>query len=218
MYNNTTGSNNTASGKNAMLDNTTGNSNTAIGVNALKDNVTGHFNTAIGGSTGTTTGNLSNTTAIGNLAKTSADNQVRIGNSSVTSIGGQVAWSTLSDGRFKTEISESVPGLSFILGLRPVTYRVDTDGLNRFLGIDGEVPQSKTPSEHVETGFIAQDVQRAAQSLGFDFNGIDEPTNDQTPFALRYAMFVVPLVRAIQEQQAEINQLKAQLHALRDGS
>ncbi len=218
MYNNTTGSHNTAAGDGASQFTTTGVSNSAFGKNALEDNITGHRNSALGTNSGTQTDDLSNTTALGYFARTTADDQVRIGNASVNSIGGQVAWSTLSDGRFKTEISENVPGLSFILGLRPVTYQVDTEGLNRFLGVKDEFPQSKSRSMNVETGFIAQDVQRAAQSLGFNFNGIDEPSNTQTPFALRYAMFVVPLTRAIQEQQAEIDQLKAELHALRDGS
>jgi hypothetical protein len=42
------GTNNTASGVNALRDNTTGGSNTASGVNALRDNTTGGSNTASG--------------------------------------------------------------------------------------------------------------------------------------------------------------------------
>lgn len=208
LYYNTTGSHNTASGMGALGFSTTGVSNSAFGKNALEENITGHRNSALGANAGTQTDDLSNTTALGYFARTTASNQVRVGNSSVSSIGGQVAWSTLSDGRFKTDISDDVPGLSFILGLRPLTYQVDTESLNRFLGVEGENATAKSEPNRVETGFIAQDVQQVAQSLGFDFNGIDEPTNAQTPYALRYATFVVPLVQAIQELKAEIDQLR----------
>ena len=208
MHYNTTGLHNTAVGDRSLQFSTTGHSNAAFGKHALEENITGNRNSALGFSAGTQTDDLSNTTALGYFTRTTASNQVRVGNTSVSSIGGQVAWSTLSDGRFKTEISDDVPGLSFILGLRPVTYQVDTESLNRFLGVEGENATAKSEPHRVETGFIAQDVQRVAQSLGFDFNGIDEPTNAQTPYALRYATFVVPLVQAIQELKAEIDQLK----------
>ena len=48
LVNNTTGDNNTATGLQALFDNTTGNNNTAIGVNALGSNTSGNFNTASG--------------------------------------------------------------------------------------------------------------------------------------------------------------------------
>lgn len=45
---NSTGNNNTASGKIALLNNTTGSANTATGVSALRENITGTNNTAAG--------------------------------------------------------------------------------------------------------------------------------------------------------------------------
>ena len=45
---NTTASNNTAVGVNALLENSTGDANTGCGANALLSNTTGYFNTAIG--------------------------------------------------------------------------------------------------------------------------------------------------------------------------
>jgi trimeric autotransporter adhesin len=55
------------------------------------------------------------------------------------------------------------------------------------------------------TGFIAQEVEAAAKKSGFDFSGVDKPKNDTDQYALRYAEFVVPLVKAVQEQQAIID-------------
>ena len=87
---NITGGANTATGSNALFSNTTGGANTAIGNNALFSNTTG-ANTAIGEGADVLTGNLANATAIGYRAIVDASAKVRIGNSSVGVIEGQVA-------------------------------------------------------------------------------------------------------------------------------
>jgi hypothetical protein len=46
---------------------------------------------------------------------------------------------------------------------------------------------------------LAQDVEKAAKDLNYDFSGVDAPKNDKDLYALRYAEFVVPLVKAVQE-------------------
>ena len=86
-----TGSFSTAFGVDALYANTSGASNTAFGHLAgytdvaANANVTGGDNTWIGESAGPSTSTqLSNSTAVGYLAKNSASNQVVVGNSSVT--------------------------------------------------------------------------------------------------------------------------------------
>ena len=219
LYSNTTGNNNTANGKSALYSNTTGDENTANGVYALESNTTGRWNTAIGNDANVSSGNLSNATALGNLAIVSASNRVRIGNSSVRRIGGQVAWTNLSDGRIKENVQEAVPGLSFISQLRPVTYTLNTrkqdditmqampDSIKeRRMLSDADYLES---SSIVRTGFIAQEVEAAAQKVGFDFDGVSTPENETDLYGIRYAEFVVPLVKAMQEQQEMITELKA---------
>jgi hypothetical protein len=49
------------------------------------------------------------------------------------------------------------------------------------------------------TGFSAQQVEKAAKQIGYDFSGVDAPKNDKDMYALRYSDFVVPLVKAVQE-------------------
>jgi hypothetical protein len=49
------------------------------------------------------------------------------------------------------------------------------------------------------TGFIAQEVDRAAQASGFDFSGVVKPANGGDLYSLRYSEFVVPLVKSVQE-------------------
>jgi len=66
---------------------------------------------------------------------------------------------------------------------------------------------------HRETGFIAQEVEQAANKTGFNFSGVDKPTNDKALYGLRYSDFVVPLVKAVQEQQQIIETLQKQVEA-----
>ncbi len=216
LYNNSTGNFNTATGTDALALNTSGLYNTAEGNRSLYTNTTGSYNSAFGYNAGTTTNNLSNTTSIGNGAKSSASNQVRIGNSSVTSIGGQVSWSTLSDGRFKRDVQENVSGLDFINQLRPVSYIVDAEAYDAFLGIPDSLRQKQFAARKApvrQTGFIAQEVEAAITKTGFVFHGVEVPQNEKDHYSIRYAEFVVPLVKAVQEltAKAEAQQKKIDL-------
>lgn len=204
---NTVGNANTANGTQALLGNTSGFCNVAVGHQALALNTTGSHNTAIGCEAGPDAGNYSNTTALGNGATTTASNQVRIGNASVTSIGGIVGWTAVSDARFKKDIKEDVTGLSFIRQLRPVSYELDRQKLHHFLQGKGEQPMGISKGERT-VGFIAQEVDKVVQERGYVFSGVDKPQNETAPYGLRYAEFVVPLVKGMQEQQELIEQLQ----------
>ena len=61
----------------------------------------------------------------------------------------------------------------------------------------------------VQTGFIAQEVELTAKKSGYDFSGVDAPKNDKDSYGLRYSEFVVPLVKAMQEQQTLIQSQQA---------
>ncbi len=252
LYSNTNGIENTAMGYYALRYNTTGNYNHAIGFAALGSNISGENNTAIGyaalwfnytGKRNTAVGNLSgpqngnltnlnNTTAIGYGADVFADNQVRIGNSDVTSIGGYAPWSNLSDGRFKRNIEENVSGLNFILGLRPVTFTFDMNAISNKLqenitfdknGIEKHIKESskmiqsrEKKSKTRRVGFIAQEVESLVNELGIDFDGVEKPENEDDFYRLRYSEFVVPLVKGMQEQQKMIEDLKDEVQELKD--
>ena len=152
---------------------------------------------------------FTNSIALGNDSRITASNQVRIGNSSITSIGGYEDWSNISDGRFKKNINENVPGLSFINKLKPVTYNLDVSGIENKLSPVKEkhdeaenatIQKDIAAKEKVlQTGFVAQDVEKVAKEIGYDFSGVDAPKNSNDFYGLRYASFVVPLVKAVQE-------------------
>jgi hypothetical protein len=137
LWQNTTGSNNTAFGEYA-LEFPSGNNNTAVGYQAFYFHA-GKNNTAVGAGAGApvdaVSGPLFNSTVIGAGALVDASNEVRIGNHSVTSIGGQVGWSQFSDERVKQDVKENVPGLEFIRALRPVTYHFSVSKEEELLGV-----------------------------------------------------------------------------------
>jgi len=227
---NTTGHYNTANGLEALYSNTEGSYNTAEGVWALSSNTTGNNNTALGYFADVSSANLTNATVIGYSAVVDASNKVRIGNTSVTSIGGQVGWTNFSDGRYKKSVSENVPGLAFIGKLKPVTFTMDVDAIDAALNtsrklLEGQSEQDLKPSAEemaskqaqsqiVYTGFIAQEVEQAAKETGYDFSGVDAPKNDKGMYGLRYAEFVVPLVKAMQEQQQLIQEQQQMIQEL----
>jgi hypothetical protein len=207
MYSNTSGRYNTAEGYHALYNNTSGEFNTAIGYQALYFTTTQDHNTGIGFGAGVISSSISNGTALGANAMSDASNRVRIGNSSVTSIGGQVAWSNFSDGRFKQSIEENVKGIDFIKRLRPVTYTVDLIGLSKYYKSDLATEEIPIATER-QSGFIAQEVEHLVKEMGLDFSGVDKPKEANALYGLRYSEFVVPLVKAVQEQQVMIEDMK----------
>ncbi|WP_338840825.1 tail fiber domain-containing protein [Flavobacterium ginsenosidimutans] len=227
LYSLTSGDDNIAIGPNAISITKTSKENIGIGNSALS-NVTGSYNTVnghwasrfvqtgdlntvmgyesglyygtfesnlmltvksmnssvlLGANTRPLADNGTNEIVIGTNAIGRGSNTVMIGDSKITSIGGYTAWSNYSDSRLKKDIATSTYGLNFINKLRPVTYKM------------------KTGTTDLQSGFIAQEVETAANSIGYKFSGIVKPQNDSDYYSLRYSEFVVPLVKAVQEQQ-----------------
>jgi trimeric autotransporter adhesin len=223
---NTTGSHNCYYGISTGRLTTESSNNTFIGTNAGDFFDNGSNNTFIGSTTAAASGGLSNSTALGFNASVTASNQVRIGNSAVTSIGGFQAWTNLSDGRFKKNIKENVPGLEFISQLRPITYTIDMDALDKSMNplvsvksLKGPAPKKDAAantdiSKIIHTGFVAQEVEEIAKKLDFEFSGIDAPKNDKDFYGLRYSEFVVPLVKAVQELLQKNNDLEERVKEL----
>jgi len=194
LYFNTTGNNNTALGPYAFYSNTTGNYNTTLGTFALYSNTTGNNNTALGSYADVASNNLSNATAIGYRASVDLSNKVRIGNANVTIIEGEVDWSIPSDSRGKYDVKDYTHGLDLVLKLRPVEFKLKDDATKK-----------------MHSGFIAQEVE----AIGVPFYGLNKPETDKGSYSLQYSGFVVPLVKSVQEQQKQIESLKAEIKDLK---
>ena len=199
-----------------------GSYNSAFGAHAygplvVTGDCEGTYNSAFGYSSGATsleTCFITNSTALGAFARNTGSNQIRLGDANVTSIGGQVSWTTLSDGRFKRDLRKDVAGLDFINALNPVSYTLDKTAINKFLKIPDSVQVSNTASKGTpqrQVGFVAQEVEALVKKSGYVFSGIEAPQNEEDPYTIRYAEFVVPLVKAVQELSSQVADLQQQL-------
>ena len=111
-----------------------------------------------------------------------------------------------------------------MMKLRPVIFNWDLESLNQFQGMDKEdINENPEMLEaHMEkvkkmyTGLIAQEVEQAAEDIGYDFSGIIKPANEKSTYNLAYADFVVPLIKAIQEQQQMIEELQQEIEYLKN--
>ncbi len=218
LYANGFGSQNTAVGSGALRNTNNFSGNTGIGSFTLYSNVGGNYNTALGSSAGGN-GSPSNFTSLGYVSGYVGGNSntIEVGNTSVSWIGGQQNWSNYSDGRVKDRVQENVPGLAFIQQLRPVTYHFDLRKENELVYGDKEIGEweGKYDLEKRQmTGFIAQEVETAAKTCGYDFSGVSAPAGTAKLYSLSYSEFVVPLVKAVQEQQALIEKLTRRIEEL----
>lgn len=139
-----------------------------------------------------------------------------------------------SDERDKADVQDSPLGLDFIRALRPVAYRIkvgdqwvdaepvlDEQG-QPVVDADGqpamrEVVKSR-PGARTHFGLLAQQV-KSVLPAGQDFAGWvkTDPDDPESREALRYEQFISPLIKAVQEQQAQIEALKSEVATLRTG-
>ena len=236
---NTTASNNTAVGNAALNVNTTGYGNTALGENAGEDVTTGAGNVFIGnnsggGSSGVTTGigntfvgyecesfgnNSNYQIVLGFDVKSVADATTftfgrGTGNNRVhNNFDSNASWTRVSDERYKDEITENTDcGLDFINDLRPVTFKWKAKS-----NIDSSLPDydpEETERQHDSKmyGLIAQEVEEALNKHNItDFGGWFKGEEDGIQ-GISQEMFVHPLIKAVQELSAKVEELESKLN------
>jgi hypothetical protein len=95
---------------------------------------------------------------------------------------------------------------------------VDIHKQNRLTGkVDTATWRGKYDIEKMKmTGFIAQEVEHAAQECGYDFSGVQKGNDNVGMYSISYAQFVVPLVKAVQEQQEIIERQKQQISVMQN--
>ncbi len=187
--NNAAGFDNTFIGTKAGLDNSTGKNNTFVGLRAGDANKTGDEITCIGEGSDVLFDNLNNATAIGQGAIVTTSNAVRIGNTDVNLIQGEVAFTSTSDARLKENISPLTLGLAFINTLRPAIYH-----------------RINNVNEDLEMGLIAQELQAALDKAGLRKSGMIQENADGI-MSVRYNDLIAPIIKSIQELTTKNQQL-----------
>jgi hypothetical protein len=232
---NTEGIGNVAIGYNSMLGNTQANYNTAIGFHSLYNtysnsgantyNVglgykagdlisTGTNNTILGADSDPSVNSAENQIVVGYGVTGTGNNQIALGNTSITHIKAQVTSITgYSDSRIKRDIRNNDLGLSFINKLRTVKYRLKNPadyplGLREKRFIDGKNVRPQD-DEKIYDGLIAQEVKAAIDELGIEWSGWSKNDSDGKQ-GIQYGALTVPLIKAVQEQQAQIEILQRQ--------
>ncbi len=238
------GSNNDISGYLAMSDATSGvagevDDNVAHGFRALTGWTKPKKMTAIGtdalrfmqdGSVATGAG--LNCTGLGHGSRVSGDNQVQLGDAATTTyVFGTVQ--NRSDINDKTGIRDTVLGIDFIMGLRPVDGRWDmrddyTEEYQVQTGVDDnaepvfESRVRKLPKDGSKARrrfhhwFIAQEVKELCDRLGVDFGGYqDHSVNGGCDIkTLGYDEFIPPTVKAVQQCWLRLDELENRISVL----
>ena len=242
MYSNTTGQFNLALGVKSLRKNTTASYNTALGYAALydanrtadgnayntalgynagntgtNDITTGDKNVLLGASTAASQGAASNQIVIGYGATGTGNNSVSLGNTSISSIKGQVSFTTYSDKRIKKNIEDNGLGLAFINKLRTVTYNLKNpaDYPEALLEKRFKTGDESRPTDNTKTqdGLIAQEVKAVLDELGVEWSGWSKNDSDGKQ-GIQYGALTVPLIKAMQEQQAQITELQNKINAI----
>jgi len=116
-------------------------------------------------------------------------------------------WSAVSDRKFKKNIADYSNALENVLKLRTVTYDMNTEEYS-FMGFSSEK----------QIGFIAQEMEDVFPTLVTKgvHPGDGERDEEIDYKGINYIGLIPVLVKAIQEQQAEIVSLKAEIKALKN--
>lgn len=172
---------------------------------------------------------VENSSGFGYQARVSGDNQVQLGNSATTTyVFGTVQ--NRSDRRDKTDVNDTVLGIDFIMGLRPVDGRWDLrdDYVEEYqvqIGIDEnaepvfenryrEIPKDGSKArKRLHHWFIAQEVKELCDKLGVEFGGYQDHKvlGGSDVLTLGYDEFIPPAVKAIQQCWEEIQSIKGRL-------
>jgi len=221
-----TGGNNTCVGFDALTRCTIGGSNVAIGFEAADNITTGSGNVCVGKEAGTNITQGDNNIAIGNNAINSSEaaaNCITIGHdiscvgnnsfsfgkaSNVVSndFDANATFTRSSDLHKKTNIEDTDLGLSFI------NWKPNTEFPKHY--IDYSETENSMDTETNLYGMIAQDVEKALDKVGHkNFGGWSEEKDGSQRLA--QGMFVYPLINAVKELSATVEELKVEIQNLK---
>ena len=212
---------NVAVGSEAGSALTTGDHNTMVGNTTGNVITTGSQNTIIGSAADPSANSGANQTVVGYGTTGTGDNEIALGNTSVSAIKAQVSSITAysSDERTKKDVADyDLKGLNFIkdLQLKTYVYKNPADFPSEIRDDkwdekddDGKLVYDK-PSDPTETqvGLIAQEVEAALAKHGVGNTETYAPTQDSGIKTLTYGNLIFPLIKAVQELSAKVEALE----------
>ncbi len=206
----------TAIGADALTALTTGNFNTAVGHECGDNITTGTYNICIGKAADPSAADGDFQIVIGTAIAGSEDYQFTFGttNSIVQNeFDTDAAWTRTSDRRKKRNIQEDKLGLDFINDLKTVTYQWRPS--NEYPKEWNEYSEdSDINTDVVMHGMIAQDIKQALDNAECDtFAGWKERKDGSQ--VMSREMFVIPLIKAVQELSTQVNELKDEIKTLK---
>lgn len=204
-----TSDNNTAIGDQAMYSVGSGARNTSVGASSMYSTTTGSDNTVIGYNAGLSSNAFSNSIAIGSSVNATNNDQVRLGPSSIQTLycmgafNGVVGQTNVdlfvdntgkigyvsSSARYKENISD-MDEVEWLYHLRPVNFNYISDETNSN-----------------QYGLIAEEVEKVNADFVHYRNG--------QPETVSYSQMISPMIKAIQEQNTVIEQLKSEIEVMK---
>ena len=204
----------------AALASVTGGTNVGIGYQAGQDSTaltSGSNNVLMGINVRTDASDAVNQIVLGHDFAGATDNSASFGKSGnfvYNVFTTDNSWTRSSDERLKRNIQDSTLGLSFINDLRPVTFNWKPSN---------EVPEELTNHYAEENnmdldtvihGLVAQEVKAALDKEEVDDFGGWKLENDGTQ-AVSREMFIMPLIKAVQELSATVETLQSEIELLK---
>ena len=220
----TTGIGNTCVGYDAGDDITTDcEYNVCIGYNAGDGLISdGDNNVFVGKSTTTNTSSSDYQIVLGAGVDSVGDEYTTLGNNSrgrvYNNFSSNASWTRTSDERIKKDIETNTDcGLAFINDLRTVTYKwkAPSEHPEEFKSYDADLTEASYTKKMY--GFIAQEVKAAMDTHNItDFSGWHvTPESQGSQQGVSYEMFVMPLVKAVQELSAKVDALETENTAIK---
>ena len=120
-------------------------------------------------------------------------------------------WTHSSDERIKKDISDNELGLDFINDIRTVTFKkkAPSEYPEEFEQYNPSKTERKNP-DRINYGFIAQEVKKAMDKAGHSEFPVWSEQSDGMQ-ELGEAEFITPLIKAVQELSAKVEELEAKL-------
>ena len=191
---------------------------TNFGAFAGQFNVSNTLNISVGFYTSRFGGSAANVIHVGWYAYNhngyTTANQTSIGRANNRTSCIWVSWSNVSDNRDKTNITPLTDnlGINFVRKLRPVTFNWDKRiEYQDKCGYEYGVKDGTLVEENEDYGFIAQEIEVAAQQIGEKFDAVFYG-DYQDAYSVSHLDFVAVLTKALQKINDDLDLIETHLN------